>query len=153
MELKLEKGTEEHIEDCIEALENSSLCVSYFDSYEIRHKAVVEAIESKELYVAIYNGNCAGFGYIIPEGAFHAFHYLHLFAVKDKYRGKGIGRKLLMHIENQVFKERDKLFLVVGDYNPDARKFYENNGYTFIGTIPGLYREGIDEHLMMKKKH
>ncbi|WP_313582485.1 GNAT family N-acetyltransferase [Lacrimispora sp.] len=29
------------------------------------------------------------------EGAFHAFHYLHLIAIKEEYRGKGIGKKLL----------------------------------------------------------
>ena len=153
MKLQFKKGTEEHIDDCIKAIENSTLSDSYFDSYESKHKAVIEALKSKDLYVAIYNGDCAGFGYIIQNGAFHAFHYLHLFAVKNEYRGKGIGGKLLKHIEDSVFETGDKLFLVVGDYNPDARKFYEKNGYISVGTIPGLYREGIDEHLMMKKKH
>ncbi|MBW4847819.1 MAG: hypothetical protein KZY87_19835 [Lachnospiraceae bacterium] len=36
------------------------------------------------------------------------------------------------------------------DYNPDAKIFYEKLGYKYLGTIPSLYRKGIDEFLMMK---
>ena len=46
---------------------------------------------------------------------------------------------------------RNKFFLVVADFNPDAKRFYENNGYCQVGEIPGLYRDGITEYLMMKK--
>jgi len=53
-------------------------------------------------------------------------------------------------MENMVFKARDKIFLVVGDYNPGAKIFDEKSGYKYIGTIPGRYRKGIDEYLMMK---
>ena len=41
-----------------------------------------------------------------------------------------------------------KLFLVTGD--SAAKIFYEKLGYKYIGTIPSLYRNGIDECLMMK---
>ncbi|MDR2024293.1 MAG: hypothetical protein LBQ71_13860 [Hungatella sp.] len=53
-------------------------------------------------------------------------------------------------MENMVFKTRDKIFLVDGDYNPGAKIFDEKSGYKYIGTIPGRYRKGIDEYLMMK---
>ncbi|MDA3900011.1 MAG: GNAT family N-acetyltransferase [Spirochaetes bacterium] len=150
--LEFKKGTLEFLDDCIKAMENSSMCTSYFESLESRGKAVMEGIESGDLYVALYNEDCAGFGFMIREGAFHAFHYLHLFAIKKEYRSKGIGKKLLDYIENKAFETADKIFLVVGDYNPKARRFYEKNEYCFIGTLPGLYRKGINEHLMMKTK-
>ena len=41
-------------------------------------------------------------------------------------------------------------FLVVADYNPDAKRFYERNGYQQVGEIPNLYRQGITEYLMVK---
>jgi ribosomal protein S18 acetylase RimI-like enzyme len=47
---------------------------------------------------------------------------------------------------------RDLLFLVVADFNPDAKILYEKIGYIQVGTIPSLYREGITEHLMMKSR-
>jgi ribosomal protein S18 acetylase RimI-like enzyme len=44
----------------------------------------------------------------------------------------------------------DKVFLVVADYNPDAKRFYERNGYQQVGKIPDLYRPGVTEYLMVK---
>lgn len=150
MDIQFEKGTVEYVDACAKAMENSTMCTSYFQSEESRKKAVMEGIDSGNLYVALYKGKCAGFAYFIPEGAFHAYHYLHLIAISEEYRGKGIGKKLLEFIENMLFKTRDKLFLLVGDYNPGAKIFYEKLGYKYIGTIPSLYRKGIGEYLMMK---
>ena len=31
-----------------------------------------------------------------------------------------------------------------------AKLFYEKQGYKQVGTIPNLYRKGINEYLMMK---
>lgn len=53
-----------------------------------------------------------------------------------------IGKKLLEFIENILFKRRD-IFLLVGDYNPDAKIFYEKLGYKYLATIPSLYRIGM----------
>ena len=150
VDIQFEKGTIEHLDDCVKAMENSTMGAAYFQSEESRKNAVIEGLNKGTLYVALCNGECAGFAYFIPEGAFHAFHYLHLIAIREEYRGQGVGKELLKFIENMLFEIRDKIFLVVGDYNPDARIFYEKLGYKYIGTIPSLYRNGIDECLMMK---
>ncbi|MFT4143616.1 MAG: GNAT family N-acetyltransferase [Mobilitalea sp.] len=152
MDIQFKIGTEEYLDDCVKAMENSTLCTSYFQSEESRKNAVLEGINRGTLYVVLCNGTCAGFAYFIAEGAFHAYHYLHLIAINEQYRGKGVGKKLLGFIEEMVFKTRDKIFLLVGDYNPDAKIFYEKFGYQYLGTIPSLYRKGIDEYLMMKVK-
>jgi ribosomal protein S18 acetylase RimI-like enzyme len=44
----------------------------------------------------------------------------------------------------------DRLFLVVADYNPGAKRFYERNGYQQLGEIPNLYRPGVTEYMMAK---
>ncbi|WP_312441558.1 GNAT family N-acetyltransferase [Lacrimispora sp.] len=150
MDIQFKKGTVEYLDSCIKAMENSTMCSAYFQSEESRKNAVMEGINRGTLYVVLCTGECAGFAYFIPEGAFHAYHYLHLIAVKEEYRGKGIGKKLLEFIEDMLFKTRDKIFLLVGDYNPRAKIFYEESGYKHLGTIPSLYRKGIDEYLMMK---
>lgn len=150
MDIQFKKGTIEDLDDCIKAMENSSMCTAYFQSEESRKNAVMEGINKEALYVVVCDGECAGFAYFIAEGAFHAYHYVHLITINEEYRGKGIGKKLLEFIENILFETRDKIFLLVGDYNPGAKIFYEKLGYKQVGTIPSLYRKGIDEYLMMK---
>ena len=51
---------------------------------------------------------------------------------------KGIGKALLDYSENIAYGMADKFFLVVADYNPDAKRFYERNGYQQVGEIPKL---------------
>ena len=102
------------------------------------------------MYVALIGEECVGFTYIIPKGAFHSFPYLHIIAIKEEYRGRGIGKALLDYSERIALEMADKLFLVVADYNPDAKRFYERNGYQQVGEIPNLYRSGITEYLMAK---
>jgi ribosomal protein S18 acetylase RimI-like enzyme len=49
-----------------------------------------------------------------------------------------------------VFTDSSKVFLVVADFNPEAKRLYERMGYRQVGAIPGLYRDGVTEYLMMK---
>ena len=150
MNVAIRKAEKEDLRGCVSALENSALSTAYFQTEESRVNAVKEAIDSGNTYVAFYEDECVGFVYYIEQGAFHAFHYIHLLTVKEDYRGRGIGRKLLEFVEAILFETRDKIFLVVGDYNPGGRLFYEKLGYICIGTIPNLYRKGVNEDIMMK---
>ena len=149
MDIQIIKGTQGHLMDCTAALMNSSLGSHYFQSKESARKAVEEGLNHGTLFVALANDVCTGFMYYIENGAFHSFPLLHLLAVKEAYRGQGIGKRLLGYFEE--LSARNKFFLVVADFNPDAKRFYENNGYCQVGEIPGLYRDGITEYLMMKK--
>ena len=96
------------------------------------------------------NQNCKDFIWFILDGVFHSFPYLHIIAVKKENRKLGVGKKLLEFFEDICFKDHGKLFLVVADFNPDAKMIYERIGYIEVGIIPGLYRDGITEYLMMK---
>ena len=152
MDIKIEKGTMQYRKDCEEALLNSELGKRYFASERSGESAVLEGLEQGNLYIALIKDRCAGFFYYIPKGCFHSFPYLHLIAVNEEYRGQGIGRKLIDYLENVVCADAHRLFLVVADFNPEAKRFYEKNGYRQVGEIPGLYREGITEYIMMKEK-
>lgn len=150
MDISIRSAKTEDLMGCVLTLENSALSAAYFQTEESRINAVKEAIDSGKTYVAFCGDECVGFVYYIEQGAFHAFHYIHLLTVKEDYRGRGIGRKLLEFVEAILFETRDKIFLVVGDYNPGGRLFYEKLGYVCIGTIPNLYRKGVNEDIMMK---
>ena len=150
MNIKIVKGTCEHIKDCEEALLKSSLGEQYFSSEKSALKTIEEALDKGNLYVAITDNICVGFIFYITNGAFHSYPYLHLIAVKEEYRGKGIGKQLVEFFEN--ISGKDKFFLAVADYNEKAKRFYESIGYCQVGEIPGLYRKGITEYIMMKVK-
>ena len=62
----------------------------------------------------------------------------------------GIGKALLEAFESMAFEISNKVFLVVADFNPSAKRFYGAHGYRQVGEIPGLYRPGITEYLMLK---
>ena len=140
----------EHLKDCAYALTNSLLGKYYFEKQESAETAVKEGLISDTMFVAETANDTAGFFFYLPNGAFHSFPYLHLLAVKEEYRGQGIGKFLLKSWEDQT--DREKLFLCVADFNPGAKLFYEKNGYRQVGEIPSLYRKGITEYLMMKDR-
>lgn len=152
MDIIIEKGSLEYLGDCEYALLNSELGRQYFANEESGKLAILEGLEQGNLYIALINKECVGFIWCIPKGAFHSFPYLHIVAVKEEYRGKGIGKKLIDFIEKLLFVNANKIFLVVADFNPNAKHFYEKNGYRQVGEIPSLYRKGITEYLMMKEK-
>jgi ribosomal protein S18 acetylase RimI-like enzyme len=125
----------------------------YFPEEEKAWTALLEGLKKQELSVVFNDNNeFIGFYWLISQGAFHSFPYLHIIAVKEEYRGRGLGKEILQYIEAQVFAEHSKLFLVVADFNPRAKKLYEKLGYKEIGAIPDLYKVGISEHMMMKVK-
>ena len=144
------KGNEQHLKDCKAALCQSTLGEKYFSAPESAENAILEGIRQGNLYAVLIGEACVGFTYIIPKGAFHSFPYLHIITIKEEYRGQGVGKALLDYSERIACEMADKLFLVVADFNPEAKRFYERNGYQQVGEIPNLYRHGITEYLMAK---
>jgi ribosomal protein S18 acetylase RimI-like enzyme len=142
-----------HLEDCKVALLRSKLGQEYFPSEEQARSALIEGITKEEIFVAVdEEGECLGFVWFVLAGAFHSFPYLHIIAVKEAFRGGGIGKKLLGFFEETVFVDSSKVFLVVADFNPEAKQLYERLGYRQVGEIPGLYKAGVKEYLMMKER-
>jgi ribosomal protein S18 acetylase RimI-like enzyme len=151
MEVNIIKGSIEYMNDCEDALVNSELGRRYFSQSGSARKALQEGFAKGEIYIALDESKgCKGFIWFILGGIFHSFPYLHIVAVKQESRNQGIGKKLLQFFEDICFKDYTKLFLVVADFNPDAKILYEKVGYIEVGTIPSLYRVGITEYLMMK---
>ena len=114
-EITFAKGSERHLKDCTVALRQSTLGEKYYSSPGSAENAILEGIRQGNLYAALIGEECVGFAYIIPKGAFHSFPYLHIIAVKEEYRDKGIGKALLDHSERIAFEMADKFFLVVAD--------------------------------------
>lgn len=151
MSISFIKGTASYLNVCAEALYESELGRQYFPTLKQAEKAVKEFVDSDYFLVAMdAHKTFVGFICYLPTGAFHAFPYIHLFVTSKNKRSQGVGTQMMDLFEEQISKEKDKIFLVVADFNPRGYKFYEKRGYKSIGLIPSLYRKGVDEHLLMK---
>jgi ribosomal protein S18 acetylase RimI-like enzyme len=152
MHITIIKGEQFHLEACCEALMRSDIGVAYFSSFDPR-KILLEGLLNNDIDVALdESNNCIGFIWYERYGAFGMHTYLHMIAVKQELRGRGIGKRLIALFEEKTFKEDNMIFLLVAHFNEKAYKLYESLGYRQVGIIPGFYRKDINERLLMKTK-
>ena len=92
-----------------------------------------------------------GFAWAMAKGAFGRSPYLRLIGVHPNAVGSGIGAGLLDAIEQKAMGMSNDLFLLVSDFNLDAQRFYQRQGYQQIGSIPGYVLPDVSE-LMFRKR-
>ncbi len=108
------------------------------------------AIRQKQAHVAVIGGALAGFVIFTPEPVFARGGYLRAIGVASAIRSSGIGRKLLAFAEKMTAKKADNFYLCVSSFNRPAQAFYRKQGYERVGTIDGLVRRGMSEHIFRK---
>ncbi len=143
-----------YIDSCVEILQNSDLGKTYFSDCEKAADMLKYAVGQKNVYVALdENEKCLGFIYYMKNGVFGRYPYLHIIAVKEEYRSCGIGKQLIKYFEDNASDSySEKYFLTVDNFNPRAKKLYENLGYKCVGELPDFYKKGINCYLMMKRR-
>lgn len=104
--------------------------------------------QERDTYVAEVEGKVAGIA--IVREKFLLGDYLELLGIALWARGKGLGGRLLGHIEPIVFGRTKNLFACVSDFNAQARAFYKKHGYQEIGPMPNLLIPGSAEMLLRK---
>jgi ribosomal protein S18 acetylase RimI-like enzyme len=104
--------------------------------------------QGRDSYVIECDGRVAGVA--IVKQKFLLGDYLELLGVASSARGKGLGRRLLGHIEHLVFARTKNLFACVSDFNQPARAFYCKQGYQEIGPMPNFLIPGSAEILLRK---
>ncbi|MBR5301706.1 MAG: GNAT family N-acetyltransferase [Clostridia bacterium] len=151
MIIHIELADTKHMDSLVEILQNSDLGKAYFSAYEKAANMLTYAVGQKNVYVALdENEKSLGFIYYMTNGVFGSYPYLHIVAVKEEYRNCGIGSQLMKYFEDNA--SSTKYFLTVDDFNPRAKKLYENLGYQCVGELPDFYKEGINCYLMMKRR-
>ena len=104
--------------------------------------------QGRDSYVVDQNDKVAGI--VVIRQKFLLGDYLELLAVADWARGKGLGERLLAHVEATVFARAKNLFACVSDFNGQARRFYKQQGYQEIGPMPNFLIPGSAEILLRK---
>lgn len=73
--------------------------------------------------------------------------------ILDKHQRKQIGRKLLTFaIDKAIEKQMEYIWLGVWEKNPNAIRFYENNGFKIMGKHTFPFGDELDEDWLMKKE-
>jgi ribosomal protein S18 acetylase RimI-like enzyme len=113
---------------------------SYMDSaFSIDQIARELAQKNNIFFIAEFDGEAAGYSKLIIDSiesgikAERPIELARLYS-HQKFLGKGIGQALLdkcLHKARDL--GRDVIWLGVWEYNPRARKFYEKNGFTYVG--------------------
>ena len=109
---------------------------------------IVEAGPPRESYVLESDGQPSGLAVVRRHFLFG--DYLELLAVSPAQRGRGLGRVLLDHIEARTFARANNLFACVSDFNTEARRFYQRQGYVEVGSLANLLIDGRSEILLRK---
>lgn len=104
--------------------------------------------QGRESFVIECGGRVAGIA--IVRQKFLLGDYLELLGIALWARGKGLGGRLLEHIETIVFGRTKNLFACVSDFNKPAREFYRKQGYREIGPMPNFLIPGSAELLLRK---
>lgn len=153
MEIKIQLGSLEHLSACKNAILDSMLAKRYLFQEPAVIKFLENGLTSGEIFVALSTTNeCVGYIWIDFKGVFGEFPYVKSLAVHKNFRSKGVGKRLLSHFEEMGFQQSSKLFLLVSEFNTQAKKLYMSQGYRELAIIPGIYSSEINELLMMKIK-
>ncbi len=104
--------------------------------------------QGRDCYVMECRGEVAGVAVLRPKFLFG--DYLELLGIAPAWKGKGLGRRLLAHIESVTFARGKNLFACVTDFNTDARGFYTKQGFIEIGRLDNLLVNGSAEILLRK---
>src|SRR5215470_518979 len=114
--------------------------------YDTSYKMLVDP--AKEVMIAEIEGNISGCIVITMQGAF--IGYIQSICVAERWRGQGIGRQLIAHAEQRIFRDAPNVFLCVSSFNSGAKRLYKRLGYSLVGKLKDYVVEGHSELLLRK---
>src|SRR3954468_16961867 len=76
--------------------------------------------------------------------------FIALLAVRSESSGQGLGRALVEHVAAQTFAARRWLYVSCDGNNAAALRFYRKLGFSRVGRLPDLVRQGRTEILLRK---
>lgn len=115
-----------------------SIFLSGLDFLDFEDRDWIEGVVRKRskrvrIYVARLGNEVAGFILLYKK---RDKAYMDAFAVDQRYRGIGIGKKLLSYVEDVLKQEGvEKLYLTVKNNNNNALGMYIKHGYRIVSTV------------------
>lgn len=107
------------------------------------------ALDTDLILTADTDDQAVGLAWCVPQGGFGRSAYLKMLGVRPDQAGTGLGAALLSALEATVASH--DLFLLTSDFNVDAQRFYQRQGYEQIGAIPGYVLPDVTELIYRKR--
>ncbi|MEO1262851.1 MAG: GNAT family N-acetyltransferase [Bacteroidota bacterium] len=105
-------------------------------------------------FTATENGLPISIGYCAPEKLAEGTFNLYAIGVRGDVQGKGIGKKMMQYLEEQLKQKGHRVLIVETSGTDDfelTRKFYENLDYNKEAVIRDFWDEGDDKVVYWKK--
>lgn len=122
-------------------------------------QVISELADPKSIFLlAEIDGELAGYSklvldYIEPGVTAERPVELNRLYSQQKYLGQGVGQTLMdASFERAIQNGHDVMWLGVWEYNPRAQRFYEKNGFRFVGTHTFLLGSDPQTDLLMQKE-
>jgi len=113
----------------------------------ISEEILITKIESKEIYVVEENRELIG--WLRYNLFWDNVPFMNLIYFLEKYRRKGMGKKLVNYWENEMKKKGYKNVLTSTQSNEEAQHFFKKIGYAEIGGFN--YLDRASEIIFCKK--
>ena len=139
-------SSEDEAHECAELMANSEPWITLKRGYEDSINTLTDPL--KEVYLALVDGRITGFIIIIMKGSFTG--YIQTIGIKEAWRNKGIGTRLLEFAEERIFRESPNVFMCVSSFNTEAKRLYGRLGYEVIGELKDYIVSGHSEILLRK---
>jgi ribosomal protein S18 acetylase RimI-like enzyme len=138
---------------CAALISGSSPWTQYGTTYDVAVERLSAGMQrDTTTLIAVDDRNTLlGFVWIINRGMFDFSGYIRWIVVDSNQRGNRIGQMLIEAAETHVRQSAREIFLLCSDFNVDARRFYERNGYMQVGALPDLVLPGVVEILYRKR--
>jgi len=100
------------------------------------------------------SGRAHGFAYYAPTEMTDRTWHLYWIFVDKSTQAKGLGAKLMRHVEEEIQAAGGRVIVVetsaLPNYEP-TRRFYLRLGYKQVATIPDFYADGDDMTVFWKR--
>jgi ribosomal protein S18 acetylase RimI-like enzyme len=99
-------------------------------------------------------GQVIGFAYYAPAAMTDRTWYLYWIAVSKEIQARGIGARLLHHVEDEIRHAQGRLFLIETSSLPHydlTRRFYLKHGYEQAAVLRDFYADGDDMVVFRKR--
>ncbi len=123
---KLQNSSE--AEKCARMMVDSEPWRSLYQTYDVSLEIVTDP--SREVYLALIEGEIAGFVILHMQGVLHG--YIQAVCVAPEWRNKGMGSQLMAFAEERIFRGSSNAFICVSSFNKDALRLYERLGYEIM---------------------
>lgn len=140
--------TDDEAEACARIMATSEPWITLRRTFELSLEILRDP--SKEVYVAerLDHRDVIGFVIVNMRGAFVG--YLQTVAVREDWRGRGLGSRLIAFAERRILRESPNVFMCVSSFNDRAKTLYARLGYEVVGELRDYVVRGSSEWLLRK---